>query len=64
MLEQIGQGWTNSEIAARLFLSQRTVDHHVSVLLGKLGVHSRRDAGRLAHGGSTSRSTQTSVFVK
>ena len=48
VLEQIGQGWTNSEIAARLFLSQRTVDHHVSALLGKLGVHSRRDAGRLA----------------
>ena len=48
VLEQVGQGWTNSEIAVRLFLSQRTVDHHVSSLLAKLGVHSRREAMRLA----------------
>ncbi len=48
VLEQMGQGWTNSEIAARLFLSQRTVEHHVSSLLPKLGVRSRREAIRLA----------------
>jgi len=49
VLEQIGQGWTNSEIATRLFLSQRTVEHHVSSLLAKLGVRSRREAMRRAH---------------
>ena len=41
-------GSTNAEIAQRLFLSPKTVDHHVSAILAKLGVASRRDAGRRA----------------
>jgi DNA-binding CsgD family transcriptional regulator/tetratricopeptide (TPR) repeat protein len=48
VLELLGEGYTNPEIAARLFLSERTVEHHVSSVLSKLGVKSRRDAVRLA----------------
>jgi DNA-binding CsgD family transcriptional regulator len=36
------EGCTNAEIAQRLYLSHRTVDNHVSALLRRLGVQSRR----------------------
>jgi DNA-binding NarL/FixJ family response regulator len=44
VLSLVAEGLTNDEIAARLFVSARTVDHHVSAILGKLGVPSRREA--------------------
>ena len=48
VLERLGEGLTNAEIAARLVISEKTVGHHVSAILGKLGVHSRYDAAKLA----------------
>ena len=39
---------TNARIGARLHISPRTVDHHVSAILAKLGVSSREEAGRRA----------------
>jgi DNA-binding CsgD family transcriptional regulator len=48
IMAMLGEGLTNAEIADRLVLSVRTVDHHVSSVLTKLGVANRRDAARLA----------------
>ncbi|SMD23709.1 helix-turn-helix transcriptional regulator [Kibdelosporangium aridum] len=42
------EGLTNRQIAARLFLSPRTVGTHVSHILNKLGVNSRTDIAREA----------------
>ncbi len=37
------EGATNAEIAEALVISPKTVDHHVSAVLGKLGASSRRE---------------------
>lgn len=44
----VAEGMTNPQIAARLFLSHRTVATHVSHILGKLDVRSRIDIARQA----------------
>jgi ATP/maltotriose-dependent transcriptional regulator MalT len=44
VLELLAQGMRNAAIAKRLFVSTKTVDHHVSAILTKLGVPSREEA--------------------
>lgn len=48
VLRLLDDGLTNAELAERLFLSVKTVDHHVSAILAKLEVTKRRDAVRRA----------------
>jgi DNA-binding CsgD family transcriptional regulator/tetratricopeptide (TPR) repeat protein len=47
----LSQGLRNAAIAKRLFLSTKTVDHHVSAILTKLGVPSRTEAIAMARKG-------------
>jgi len=48
VLALVAEGLTNAEIADRLVVSQRTVEHHVAAVLTKLGATSRREAARRA----------------
>jgi DNA-binding CsgD family transcriptional regulator/tetratricopeptide (TPR) repeat protein len=48
VLTLLGDGLTNAELARRLYISAKTADHHVSAILAKLGVSTRRDAVRTA----------------
>jgi predicted ATPase/DNA-binding CsgD family transcriptional regulator len=48
VLVGVAEHLTNAEIGARLFISIRTVESHVSSLLRKLGVHDRRALAAIA----------------
>jgi DNA-binding SARP family transcriptional activator/DNA-binding CsgD family transcriptional regulator/tetratricopeptide (TPR) repeat protein len=48
VLDLLDEGLRNADIAARLHLSEKTVGHHVSAILAKLGVSSRLEAVRRA----------------
>jgi LuxR family transcriptional regulator, maltose regulon positive regulatory protein len=48
VLDLVAKGLTNRDIAARLFLSEHTVNRHVANILRKLGMNSRAAAASLA----------------
>ena len=48
VLDLLDEGLRNAEIAERLHLSEKTVGHHVSAILAKLGASSRLEAVRRA----------------
>jgi DNA-binding NarL/FixJ family response regulator len=43
-MKLVADGLTNYEIARKLNIATKTVDHHVSACLGKLGADDRREA--------------------
>lgn len=49
ILDLVGEGLTNRQIAERLSLAEKTVKNYVSTMLGKLGVESRTQAAILAN---------------
>jgi DNA-binding CsgD family transcriptional regulator len=44
VLGLLSYGLSNTQIGGRLFISPKTVEHHVGRILSKLGLHSRAEA--------------------
>ena len=55
VLRLLGEGLSNAEIAARLYISTKTAGNHVSNLLAKLHLRSRQEAAAYAVRSATSR---------
>ncbi len=49
MLREVGQGATNAEVAAALFISEATVKTHLGNILAKLDLRDRAAAIVFAH---------------
>lgn len=43
VLEELGKGCSNQQIAEKLFISEHTVKKHISSILGKLNLHHRTE---------------------
>ena len=55
ILEAVAGGLSNKEVAIRHDLQEKTVKHHMTRIMAKLGVRNRTEAAMLLHGaGSTS----------
>ncbi|WP_158564112.1 ATP-binding protein [Jiangella anatolica] len=63
VLRLLIDGLTNAEIAEKLVVSVRTVDHHVSAILTRLGVRTRREAATTARTLNLVRDGQESLIV-
>jgi DNA-binding NarL/FixJ family response regulator len=48
VLSLLSEGSSNADIAERLFISSKTVDHHVSAILAKLDARTRAEAVSIA----------------
>jgi DNA-binding CsgD family transcriptional regulator len=48
VIELVAAGRTNRQIAETLFITEKTAAHHVSSILGKLGVQGRTEAATVA----------------
>ena len=47
----VSQGQSNKQVAAALFLSEKTIEHNLSRIYAKLGVRSRHELTRVLHSG-------------
>ena len=54
VLALVADGLRNRDIAERLFVSTKTVEHHVASILAKLGARTRGEAGAQARGAACS----------
>nr|WP_281190380.1 helix-turn-helix transcriptional regulator [Micromonospora inyonensis] len=45
--QPVAEGLTNREVADRMFLSTRTVDHHLRNIFHRLGIRSRTQLARV-----------------
>ena len=48
VLRLIAQGYTKKEIAQRLYIAPKTVEHHSGTLMAKLDIHNRVELARFA----------------
>jgi DNA-binding CsgD family transcriptional regulator len=49
ILELVANGLSNSEIGNKLYISNRTVENHISTIFSKLNIHTRTEAAALVH---------------